>query len=93
MQDAAGNRNTAYKIDSNGKIGERVNLDNYGDVFLTIQGLGENILHINQTQFEKLVDDIGHENMYISSKPTGVGYQTSEIYIRLVNNTLPKSPQ
>lgn len=81
---------TAYKIKHNGEIDKEISLHNYGDSFLTLQGWQGKEMYINNEQFKKLIDDIGYENIFISYPPTGTGYQTSRIYIRLANNILPK---
>lgn len=81
----------AHKIDKDKNLSnETISLHDYGDAYLTLQGFADNKLFISDKQFKKLVDDIGYENIFISAKPSGTGYQTGEIYIRLANNILPK---
>lgn len=80
----------AYMINKNGELGERVDIDQYGDIYLSIQGNQNNKLHINNEEFKSLVKNFGNENVYISSRPDSFNYQTSEILIRLANNILPK---
>ncbi|MGL5642112.1 MAG: hypothetical protein ACRDDM_07585, partial [Paraclostridium sp.] len=80
----------AYSIDKDGNIGDRVDIDKYGDIYLSIQGNQNNQLHINNEEFKSLVKNFGNENVYISSKPDSFNYQTSEILIRIANNILPE---
>lgn len=80
----------AFSIDSNGKVKEEVRLDSKGDVFFSVQGVGGNEIYLTNKQFKKLIDDIGAENIYISSEPGASKYQFVELYIRVMNNVLPE---
>ena len=92
--DSGKNPMTFCKVNELGEVSARdYRLDDLGDAYLTIQGHTDNKMHINEKQFKKIVEDIGHENVYISGDPDGLGYQTSEIYIRIANNMLPKRIQ
>ncbi len=92
--DSSGGAMVVCKVNELGEVsGRNYRLDDLGDAYLTIQGHPDNKMHINEKQFKKIVNDIGYENVYISSGPDGVGYQNSEIYIRLANNMLPKRTQ
>ena len=83
----------AYCINKNGDIGKYVDIDQYGDIYLSIQGNENNKLHINNEEFKTLVKNFGNENVYITSKPDSIRYQTPEIFIRIANNILPKPKQ
>ncbi|CEN25813.1 type IV pilin protein [Paraclostridium sordellii] len=80
----------AYNVQKDGKLGNYVDIDKYGDIYLSIQGFENNKLHINNEEFKSLVNKFGNENIFISSRPNSISYQTSEILIRIADNILPK---
>ncbi|CEQ02266.1 type IV pilin protein [Paraclostridium sordellii] len=80
----------AYNVQKDGKLGNYVDIDKYGDIYLSIQGFENNKLHINNEEFKNLVNKFGNENIFISSRPNSISYQTSEILIRIADNILPK---
>ncbi|MDU2688779.1 prepilin-type N-terminal cleavage/methylation domain-containing protein [Paeniclostridium sordellii] len=80
----------AYNVQKDGKLGNYVDIDKYGDIYLSIQGFENNKLHINNEGFKSLVNKFGNENIFISSRPNSISYQTSEILIRIADNILPK---
>lgn len=80
----------AYNVQKYGKLGNYVDIDKYGDIYLSIQGFENNKLHINNEEFKSLVNKFGNENIFISSRPNSISYQTSEILIRIADNILPK---
>ena len=80
----------AYNVQKDGKLGNYVDIDKYGDIYLSIQGFENNKLPINNEEFKSLVNKFGNENIFISSRPNSISYQTSEILIRIADNILPK---
>lgn len=80
----------AYNVQKDGKLGNYVDIDKYGDIYLSIQGFENNKLHINNEEFKSLVNKFGNENVFISSRPNSISYQISEILIRIADNILPK---
>nr|WP_330375249.1 hypothetical protein [Paeniclostridium sordellii] len=80
----------AYNVQKDGELGNYVDIDKYGDIYLSIQGFENNKLNINNEEFKRLVNKFGNENIFISSRPNSISYQTSEILIRIADNILPK---
>ena len=80
-----------YPINSDGTISNTmVELHNKGDIFLRIQSTNDDYEYISKNQLAKLIEDIGHENIYISASSLGSKYQYNAIAIRIVENILSK---
>lgn len=80
-----------YPINSDGTISNTmVELHNKGDIFLRIQSTTDDYEYISKDQLAKLIDDIGHDNIYISASSLGSKYQYNAIAIRIVDNILSK---